>query len=84
MYDVHDYVKQTACWQVDLKGEGSMKIIRKGTPPKNIKRFECLQCGCIFDAGESEYKCEEFYGFSVKCSCCGEMTGRVVESERKR
>ncbi len=58
-----------------------MKIIKAGKVPEKVRRFECLQCGCIFDADEGEYKCEEFYGYYVQCPCCGEMTGRVLKSE---
>lgn len=33
-----------------------MKIIKKGTIPKTTKRFTCLNCGCIFECDEREYK----------------------------
>ena len=63
-----------------------MKIIKAGKVPEKVKRdkrFECLKCGCVFDAEEGEYKCEEFYGYSAQCPCCGEMTGRVVNLREK-
>jgi len=35
-----------------------MKIIKEGNlnKLKKIKRFECRECDCIFDADKNEYK----------------------------
>lgn len=35
-----------------------MKILRKGNLEnlKNPKRFECKDCGCLFEATKEEYK----------------------------
>ena len=35
-----------------------MKIIKEGdlNKLKKIKRFECKECGCIFEADKNEYK----------------------------
>lgn len=49
-----------------------MKIIKEGDLKKlkKIKRFECKECGCIFEAEKDEYKRgsqynEEYY----YCAC---------------
>ena len=52
-----------------------MKIIKEGdlNKLKKIKRFECKECGCIFEAGKDEYKrgsqYNETYYYCV-CPCC--------------
>lgn len=63
-----------------------MKIIKAGKIPekiKQIKRFECLQCGCIFEADEGEYICGEYYGYPVQCPYCREMAARVVVMRKR-
>lgn len=54
-----------------------MKIIQKGdlNRLKKIKRFECGQCGCIFEAENTEYKYEfsqrDNYGwYEAHCPTC--------------
>ena len=52
-----------------------MKIIKDGDleRTKKVKRFECTNCGCVFEASKSEYKVEfednETY-FRCKCPTC--------------
>lgn len=56
-----------------------MKIIKEGKKEilSKDKRFECDQCGCIFEANESEYKTEYedcyFYHY-CKCPFCENWT----------
>ena len=52
-----------------------MKIIKEGNLNKleRIKRFECKECGCIFEAGKDEYKWGSQYNYSYyycKCPFC--------------
>lgn len=55
-----------------------MKIIKEGNlnKLKKIKRFECEECGCIFEAEKDEYKWgsqynEEYY--YCACPCCNQI-----------
>lgn len=32
-----------------------IKIIVPGAKPDKMKRFECPDCGCVFDVDESDY-----------------------------
>ena len=52
-----------------------MKIIKEGNLDKlkKIKRFECKECGCIFEAEKDEYKWDSQYNetyYYCKCPCC--------------
>lgn len=54
-----------------------MRIIKQGDVNrlKQIKRFECKSCGCIFEADNTEYKHEysqrEMCGwYAVRCPTC--------------
>jgi len=54
-----------------------MRIIKHGdvNKLKQIKRFECKSCGCIFEADNTEYKHEYSQRetcdwYSVKCPTC--------------
>ena len=53
-----------------------MTIIKEGDlqKPKKIKRFECHECGCVWEAERKEYKEEsarnESY-YSMPCPTCG-------------
>ncbi len=41
---------------------------------KEIKRFNCRKCGCIFDAEKEEYKVSSQYNeeyYSCICPTCG-------------
>ena len=53
-----------------------MKIIREGNleAAKEIKRFECASCKCIFEADRDEYS-RQVGSFNetmltAKCPCC--------------
>jgi len=53
-----------------------MKIIKIGDPSrlKQIKRFTCKQCGCIFEAGKEEYNSGMQYNeiyYMCRCPTCG-------------
>ena len=54
-----------------------MEIIREGDlrRAKHIKRFYCRECGCVFDADNSEYRYDTTQynedSFYCKCPTCG-------------
>lgn len=52
-----------------------MKIIKQGNyDPNRTKRFECKNCGCIFEADKSEYKDYFQYNqtdYYCECPTCG-------------
>lgn len=53
-----------------------MEIIRKGDLRrlKHIKRFYCRDCGCVFDADNTEYQYDNQYNeeyWYCKCPTCG-------------
>lgn len=53
-----------------------MKIIKEGDPSKNRypKRFICNQCGCVFEADNSEYNQAYDHGetsYLADCPACG-------------
>ena len=58
-----------------------MKIIKEGIRPILIKRFICTNCGCIWEAGKSEYNVTSYLGmmhdglkaFNMNCPCCGTL-----------
>lgn len=64
-----------------------MKIIKHGNLGvlKNICRFQCYKCGCIFEADDNEYipllaRNEEYY--SMGCPYCGAIcSGTLVKGE---
>lgn len=52
-----------------------MIIIKKGDiqKMKKIVRFECRNCGCIFEAEKGEYKIDSQYNdeyYSCECPFC--------------
>ena len=54
-----------------------MKIIKEGDLKKlkKIKRFECKECGCIFEAEKDEYKWGNQYNetyYYCACPCCNQ------------
>lgn len=67
-----------------------MKIIKLGRrlsdkDKREVKRFECGRCGCVFEADNSEYK-HTFYMnedvFLCPCPNCARVTSYVIsESE---
>ena len=53
-----------------------MKIIKEGNLGllKRTKRFECRECGCVFEADKGEYKesnCQWELEVTCVCPCCG-------------
>ena len=53
-----------------------MEIIKPGDLDKlkQIKRFECRKCGCIFTADNTEYEIDDQYSqeyYSCDCPTCG-------------
>lgn len=49
-----------------------MKIIKEGNlnKLKKNKRFECKECGCIFEAEKNEYKEGSQYNYSYYYCIC--------------
>ena len=65
-----------------------MRIIKAGRPKRAIARFECRECGCVFEAERCEYRIETDYrnGHYYVCPCptCGKDVIRYPEEvERK-
>lgn len=71
-----------------------MKIIEHGKkqkpPVKATKRFKCIQCGCVFEADDGEYKYTpesmvmfwEGHILQTKyCCLCPECSGGAEEVE---
>lgn len=57
-----------------------MQIIKPGKKISTIRRFECTNCGCVFEADESEYKIVFNYNESharCKCPCCNKWANEV-------
>lgn len=53
-----------------------MKILKQGKIDNKPKKFECSECGCVFEADDTEYSkwhapMNETY-FVAICPCCGE------------
>lgn len=50
-----------------------------------VKRFSCNTCGCVFDAGLSEYEqwgvehTERYTFIFCVCPCCGNKVWRRIE-----
>lgn len=68
-----------------------MRIIQHGDPNrlKKIKRFECGQCGCIFEAESTEYKHEfsqrEMCGwYEAHCPTCHSTVTLSDETDAAR
>ena len=66
-----------------------MKIIKQGKSKEElkaifnkIKRFECKTCGCIFEADEDEYECEEEYTYSTYYCKCPNCTKEAFEVKK--
>ena len=60
-----------------------MKIIKEGSLNLllGIKRFECRNCGCIFEAEEGEYKHGQQYNedyYYCDCPYCGDVTSKTI------
>lgn len=53
-----------------------MKMIQEGNLDKlkQVIRFQCDDCDCIFEANHNEYEIKEFYidtYYVCECPCCG-------------
>ena len=62
-----------------------MRILKAGDVErlKQIKKFECKTCGCVFEADNTEYKYQysqriDEGWYEVKCPTCGK---RVTTSD---
>lgn len=67
-----------------------MKIIKQGKSKeeidritKQVRRFECPVCGCIFEADNTEYKhefrqIESAEWWECKCPNCGKLTTKLI------
>lgn len=56
-----------------------MKILKPGTFKQinKVKRFDCHNCGCIFEADYTEYQpdsCGDTAFYWCKCPFCGSPT----------
>lgn len=61
-----------------------MKIIKEGNKSilSKIKRFECHDCGCVFEADKNEYQCGEQYNqeyYYCVCPYCKHTTYNEVK-----
>lgn len=59
-----------------------MKILKEGNIDviNKVKRFECTNCGCIFEATKDEYKIGSQYNttyYTCECPFCHEIAGSV-------
>ena len=60
-----------------------IKIIREGKIDKQVLRFTCEKCGCIFEGEKGDYNWNYYQRDneaiqSIKCPCCGKWV-QVVE-----
>ena len=64
-----------------------MRIIREGDLSRlqKMRRFACRECGCVWEAGPSEYRTENGYRNDVyyvsACPTCG-MRATTGDGER--
>ncbi len=63
-----------------------VKIIKEGDPGrlKATKRFQCDECGCVFEADKDEYQSDMQYNtayFYCKCPCCGKSARHILMQE---
>lgn len=61
-----------------------IKIIREGKIDKQVLRFTCQNCGCIFEGEKGDYKeiwnyYQDEIMYDIKCSCCGVWV-QIIES----
>jgi len=59
-----------------------MKIIREGDLSRitTVRRFECPDCGCVWEVGACEYRREVISGRRL-CECCCPTCWRPVRIE---
>lgn len=50
-----------------------IKVIREGKIDRQVLRFTCEKCGCIFEGEKGDYEENYFQTrYSIKCPCCRE------------
>lgn len=59
-----------------VKEKNSMEILVHGNPEKlkEVRRFTCSACGCMFKADKTEYKSSQQYNetyYYCQCPECG-------------
>lgn len=68
-----------------------MKIIKEGLSceeierkRKGIRRFKCDFCGCVFEAEQGEYKCNQYYNSELSYACqCPKCDEVALEDKEK-
>lgn len=58
-----------------------MKILKEGDP-KRLRRpivFQCLNCGCEFEAEKYEYEQNLHDGTCCRCPYCGTNTWEILQ-----
>ena len=66
-----------------------MRIIKEGDLGRleRTRRFACKMCGCVFEAGPSEYRVESDYRNGTycehKCPTCGARVTTGIEVMRR-
>lgn len=63
-----------------------VEIIKEGDTGrlKATKRFQCDECGCVFEADKDEYQSDMQYNtayFYCKCPCCGKWARHILTQE---
>lgn len=53
----------------------AINIIKPGKKPDTTRRFECTNCGCVFEGGTRDYQaihgCNNTFIIAMRCSTCG-------------
>ena len=53
----------------------AIKIIKPGKKPDTTRRFECADCGCVFEGERGDYQtvhnCDNTLAIAMKCPTCG-------------
>lgn len=56
------------------------KIIKPGKKPDTTRRFECTDCGCVFEGEREDYQavhnCGNTLVVAMKCPTCGKVCWR--------
>lgn len=72
-----------------------MKILKQGKSKeevdriiKRVRQFECLTCGCVFEADDTEYKyqfCQREGDEWWECECpnCGTRTSKSIPARAR-
>lgn len=63
-----------------------IKVVKEGDPNrlKASKRFQCDECGCVFEADKDEYQSDMQYNtmyFYCECPCCGKTARPILMRE---